>query len=251
MRSRPTRPRISPYDKKYDTLSAGQVGNDTVTAAPISDGAENTFFIFCPTFLPAKSGNRPTYDHERSASVIHFTGYREKVLIQAHESMIWRRIVVWSHEKLTAGTPPMKNQGPEGLQYRTRNISPIPNTAALRNFLFTGTQGIDYTKQTIHQASLNRANVTPVYDRTSIINPNNGPTLGNGKLVEKKFWNPGGKLVYDEVESGAKDFVNNGWVAQSGSSRGNMYIFDIFNTPGVTSTAGVFQPQGKTYWLQG
>lgn len=238
---------VSPYNKRKDTIRAATDNGNS--SAAISDGAENTFFGFCATFMPGRAGIRPEFGHERHNDRIHFTGYREKVLVQANESMIWRRLVVWSHERRLA-LQPRTIEGSGGAVIRQRNITPQANTENFREWLFQGTQGIDYTTQTIHQAPVNRSNVTVQYDRTSIINPNTGPTLGNGKLIEKKFWNPGGLIKYDDTEAGTKDFNHPGWSARSGASKGNMYIIDIFNTPGVNSSAGVFQPQGVTYWVE-
>ena len=242
---------VTPYNKKQDTIQSG-MPDSTQASAPISEGAENTFFLFCPTFLPGRSAVRARYAHERSNSRIHFTGYREKVMMKMTQSVIWRRIVVWSHERVSAAKPPIKGGG--GTQSvpgkRQRNILPQANTEYFREWLFQGTQGIDYTTNTIHQAPINRSNVTVSYDRTSIINPNNAPTEGNGKLIEKKFWNPGGLIKYDDDEAGSKNFNEPGWSARSGNSKGNMYIVDIFTTPGISSASGVFQPQGTTYWVE-
>lgn len=248
-RSYRRRPRytVSPFNKRKDAIRAGT--SDGSSSAAISDGAENTFFIFCPTFLPGRSGNRPLYSHERHNSNIHFTGYREKALVKTSESVIWRRIVVWSHTRRLEAMPRLVDGG-GSTQIRQRNITPQANTESFREWLFQGTQGQDYTTQTIHQAAVNRTTCTVSYDRTSVINPNMGPSLGNGKLMEKKFWNPGGYIKYDDAEAGSKDFIQPGWSGRSGSSRGNMYIIDIFNTPGVSSASGVFQPQGVTYWVE-
>lgn len=247
--SRRSRYTVTPYDKHQDTIQAG-MPNSTVSSAPISDGAQNTFFIFCPTFLPGRSAVRARYAHERSNSRIHFTGYREKVMMKMTQSVIWRRIVVWSHERVSVATPPIKGGGSGIPGKRQRNIQPQANTEYFREWLFQGTMGTDYTTNTIHQAPINRSNVTVSYDRTSIINPNNAPTEGNGKLMEKKFWNPGGLIKYDDDEAGSKNFNEPGWSARSGNSKGNMYIVDIFNTPGISTPCGVFQPQGTTYWVE-
>lgn len=240
---------VSPWNKHRDIIRAGMPDN-TMTSAPISDGAENTFFCFCPTYLPGRAAIRARYSHERSSSRIHFTGYREKVLLKMTQSVIWRRIVVWSHERVDMATPPIKGAGSGNPGTRYRNIVPQANTQYFRNWLFEGTQGIDYSQQTIHQAPINRSNVTVSYDRTSIINPNNAPTAGNGKLIEKKFWNPGGLIKYDDDEAGTRNFIEPSWSARSGNSKGNMYIVDIFNTPGISTASGVFQPQGTTYWVE-
>lgn len=157
---------------------------------------------------------------------------------------------MWSHERVSASTPPIKGGGSGVPGKRQRNIQPQANTEYFREWLFKGTQGTDYTTNTIHQAPVNRANVTVSYDRTTVINPNNAPTEGNGKLIEKKFWNPGGHIKYDDDEAGSKNFNEPGWSARSGNSKGNMYIIDIFNTPGISTASGVFQPQGTTYWVE-
>lgn len=182
------RPRytVSAYNKHRDTIQAG-MPNSTTSSAPISDGAENTFFLFCPTYLPGRSAIRARYSHERSNERIHFTGYREKVMMKMTQSVIWRRIVVWSHERVASATPPIKGGGSGVPGKRQRNIQPQANTEYFREWLFQGTQGTDYTSNTIHQAPVNRSNVTVSYDRTSVINPNN-PTFQVGKPRLRKVY---------------------------------------------------------------
>ena len=240
---------VSPYKQKRDTLVAAHNTNSEPTA-PISNGDFNTFFAFTPTYLPISLKPEPANAHERDSDVwrIAFRGYKERSLITATRSIIWRRIVLWSYTRFSDAMPPLKGTG--AASYYARQITPLTNSAELRGFLFRGEQGIDYTPSTIHQAALNTTNFTVVMDRVVTVNPN-FDSSDNPKVFERKDWIPGGKIVYPYNESGTGVTTAAGWSSLSRESRGNMYVFDVFNTPGNTTAAGTFQPQAIRYWYEG
>lgn len=218
--------------------------------------APNTFFGFCPTFRQLLSSNSSvnTLPHSRQSAKIGFTGYKERVLIATGSSLIWRRIVLWSYTQFTPAQPPVKGQSTDNPNWYGRQTTPLENTIALREFLFEGTDGTDYTVHSIHEAKLNRNNFTVAYDRTRWLNPTHD-TEDFGYQKEFKFWNPGGKIIYDDDESGSEKLPANGWSSSTRESRGNMYIFDIFNSGlGLTSDVSNiarFCPQGTAYWVEG
>lgn len=223
--------------------------------APIANGKTNTIFGFCPTYRPRYLEGIQSDRHMRSANHVRFSGYREVSMINVIQSVIWRRIVVWSYSRINPTIPPIKQI--QGGDYLTRQITPLDETdQSLQRFLFQGTMGLDFTADTIHQAPLNTANFTVVKDRVRIVNPNfSGGDGTNGKVLETKDWIPGGKVVFEHTEAGSKDLAkagdNTGWSSLSRESRGNLYVFDVFNSPGSTKTVGSFQPEGTVYWTEG
>lgn len=143
--------------------------------------------------MPISLKPEPANAHERDSDVwrIAFRGYKERSLITATRSIIWRRIVLWSYTRFSDAMPPLKGTG--AASYYARQITPLTNSAELRGFLFRGEQGIDYTPSTIHQAALNTTNFTVVMDRVVTVNPN-FDSSDNPKVFERKDWIPEGKL---------------------------------------------------------
>lgn len=248
------RNRISPYEKRKDTVKGAHETNDTDFG---SIGTPNTLFGYCPTFLGRNAFRGKDIAQARigrDSRTIGFSGYKERVLIATSSPLIWRRIVIWTYIQAGATIGPTKDGGVVG-KYATRQITPIEIDSNLRSWLFRGSQGIDYTKHTLHEAPLNTDNFRVQMDRTQVINP----TVSSGDqfstLREKKFWNPGGKIIYDEDEAGNHFGNSLGWSVPSGPSKGNMYIFDLF-TDGMAHTSDVkniarFAPQGIRYWVEG
>lgn len=120
--------------------------------------------------------------------------------------------------------------------------------------------GPSLTGKTLWARSLGRyvtlTSFTIQSDTTRIINPtSNVVSQGFGTIREKKFWQPGGKIIYDDDEAGSQVSRSSGWSVPSFPSKGNMYIFDLF-TDGMAHTADQgnvarFLPQGIHYWVEG
>lgn len=246
--------RVSPFDHKKDTLVGGHnTSNTTFVPIAVTDAEPNMFLGFCPTWLPHNTGAAttvgPATRHRRGQPTIFFKGYRENVNLTVQSSVIWRRVVLWSYRRVVEMQPPLKGTAPAA--YHVRQLTPISNTVAFRTWLFAGTQGIDYTVQTLHQAALNTTNFVVQSDKTRTINWNVDATV-DFKYYEKKFWNPGGKIVYPYDEQGETTSLGaGGFSANSRESKGNMYIIDIFSAPGTNGTVGNFSPQGTRYWKEG
>jgi hypothetical protein len=245
---------ISPYQKKRDTVRAAHSTQSDNAWAPI--GTPNTIFGFSPTWrdrTQITSSDNPTI--ERRSRHVGYSGYKERVLIATSSPLIWRRIVIWSYIQVDSLAPPLKKDA-AGNKYYTRNVTPLQLGPTLRNWLFRGTKGVDYTTDSVHEAPLNTDNFTIQSDTTRIINPtSNVVSQGFGTIREKKFWQPGGKIIYDDDEAGSQVSRSSGWSVPSFPSKGNMYIFDLF-TDGMAHTADQgnvarFLPQGIHYWVEG
>ena len=137
---------ISPYNKKHDVIKGAHDTNDN-SFAPI--GAPNTFFGYCPTYMPnaVAEDTSPNRQKVRMSKNVGFTGYKERVHIATAESLIWRRIVIWSYNRLNNTAGPTKTDS-DGASYTTRQITPLELNEGVRAFLFRGTQGVDYTENT-------------------------------------------------------------------------------------------------------
>ncbi|WGD01128.1 MAG: capsid protein [Genomoviridae sp.] len=256
-RRRPRRRRrswISPYNKKHDVIKGAHDTNDN-SFAPI--GAPNTFFGFCPTYMPnlvtGDTGHNPS--KVRTSKNVGYTGYQERVHIATAESLIWRRIVIWSYNRLNNTAGPSKTDS-SGTSYTTRQITPLQLNEGVRAFLFRGTQGVDYTENTLHEAPLNADHFTVAYDRTRVLQPRRDTGDEYGHIFNMKFWNPGGRIIYSDDEDGLqKGSEVNGWSSLGRSSKGNMYIFDVFSTgyslTSDTPSIARFAPTGTRYWVEG
>lgn len=245
---------ISPYNKKRDVVKGAHDSNDN-SFAPI--GAPNTFFGFCPTYMPNAVAGDTGHNHQkvRLSKNVGFTGYQERVHIATAESLIWRRIVIWSYNRLENTAGPTKTDS-DGNVYTTRQITPLQLTEGVRAFLFRGTQGVDYTENTLHEAPLNSDHFTVAYDRTRVLQPRRPTGDEYGHIFNMKFWNPGGRIIYSDDEDGlTKGPLVNGWSSLGRASKGNMYIFDVFST-GFSLTSNTpsiarFAPTGCRYWTEG
>lgn len=178
-------------------------------------------------------------------------------MVSAHRPILWRRIVVWSTIRIGTAQPVVGTDSASGHDYLKRNITPITQNEELREFLFKGTLGSDYTQSSIFEAGLNRSHYTVSYDKTRVINPSHTyPDTIAGQIVYNKFWNPGGKVVYDEDEQGSDTKDSSGWSVYASPSRGNMYIIDVFGDGGSRSGSGDvtdigrFRPVGVSYWRE-
>lgn len=252
MRRRRGYARISPYDKRHDNWVGAQSGNSQ-DYAQISNGNENTFFGVSPTWMPGSAGvarEQRTGAYMRNSDRIDFTGYRETLLITVREPVIHRRIAFWTYEELDNMRPVLK-QSTTASQTYYRNINPLTNDANFRSFLFQGTQGTDYTIATIHQAKLKTENFTVAFDRTRTINPAYEHVGSGGHVNETKYWFRGGRILYQEREQGQAKAATTGWSTLSRSGKGNLYVIDVFNSPGNSEAIGQFQVQGTRYWKEG
>lgn len=196
--------------------------------------------------------------HNRHSRRVDYTGYRERVMVTARRPVMWRRIVVWSYIRIGNATPVIGTDS-NGNDFFKRNVTPVVgnSTSDIREFLFAGTQGPDFSASGVFEAPLNRDHYSVAYDKVRVINPSHAyPDGVGGQISWRKFWNPGGKIVYDEDEKGSSAGDSTGWSVYSNPSRGNMYIFDIFGDGGnhpegnPAEQIGKFRPVGQNYWRE-
>lgn len=188
--------------------------------------------------------------HSRWADTIFMNGYKERISIQANSPIIWRRIVFWTYFENEAAVGPRKGGSTSGsAAYYTRQMTPVQNTADLRQIIFRGIQGIDYNARTMINAPLNRDVIDVVMDKTQTVNPIGG---GMPRIQNRKHYFKGGKIVYHQKESGSVE-TNSAWSVPGRKSKGNMYIFDLFSDNGFSdskTTKGQFSCEGRLYWSE-
>lgn len=243
-------PRISPYDKKSDTMKPAHETNMN-DFAPI--GYPNTFFMFCPTFRPSNLDDTAgaTVPLARQSSHIGFTGYKEVVNIATAKPLVWRRVVFWSFERYTMAQPPLKDAG--DTRFLTRNITPIQIGSVQE--LFKGTINVDWTQNTLNQVPMDTHKMRVVSDRRRTINPRFQSTNTYDYVVEQKYWYRGGKIIYDDSEYGSEILEPSGFASLAPQQKGNLYILDMF-TDAFSSTADLssvarFSATGTAYWVEG
>lgn len=266
-RSRRYRPRryvrklkgISPYDKKSDTMMSWCTLDSTPdatlgTSTGPFDANNTSVFCFCPTWIPSdtksenEAGNRL---RDGEAWKIYFTGFAERSLIRVMTGTIWRRVAVWSYDRIEAAMPVPSEETGEGLYYR-RNLNYVdPTRDDFMRWLFQGTRDVDFQPWSYINAPLNKSHFSVAMDRTITINPNHAHTQSGdaGQIFTKRDWFRGGKIVFDNIENGTSA-ESDGWSSYKRESKGNLYIVDIFFSPDQTDY-GYFQTESTRYWLEG
>lgn len=250
IRRRRNVPRISPYDKKSDTMKPAHLTNDN-DFSPI--GFPNTFFLFCPTYRPAQLEDTPgaTIPLARASSHIGYTGYKEVVNIATGKPLVWRRMVFWSFDRYVDAQPAVKDVS--GVGTLNRNITPLGLGTAQQ--FFKGTLNVDFTANTLHQVPLDTNKCQVVSDRRRTLNPRYQSSDTYDFIFEQKFWYRGGKIIYDDSEYGSKVLEPSGWASLAPQQKGNLYILDMF-TDAFSSTANLdsiarFSATGTAYWVEG
>ena len=227
---------ISPYQHKKDTIRPAHQTNDN-TWANISVGGStpNTFILFCPTARqrngPVGAGFFPSLDYGRSSKEIYFKGYKERMSVFATSSFVWRRIVFWSVNQVANAIGPKKGGGDASVNaFYTRQMTPTENSASFRDFIFQGTDGTDYTANTLHHARVDRESNYVVMDKTYNINVKDSSDV---YMLNLNHYYKGGRINYDDEESGSVLVNSSPWsVANPRGTMGNMYILDIFSDGG-------------------
>lgn len=217
----------------------------------------NMFVMYCPTgrsrpaAQQAPNDLEPDLPHARFQKSIDVTGYKDKLTMTFDSSFIWRRIVFWSHERFTEALGPLKGDfNLPSRQYYTRQLTPITKSIDWKNLVFAGTEGIDYDTQTLHMAPLNKKAIYVQMDKTYTLN---GGETSDFTIRHYKHWFPGGRIDYDDQESGNINVLSKPWSERSVRTKGNMYILDIFSDAGSHSSAvdvGRMYAEGRLYWKE-
>lgn len=217
--------------------------------------------------------------HLREDGRVWYKGYAERVILKIRKPLIWRRVVFWSHHRISQAVPfrfphalfpDVETYGRRGDYFNTDNPSELELDA-----LFKGTIDQDYNSRNRWEQKISPTKNRVVFDKTMTFNPGyrqeqfdgtnvvqdatNG-TL-DGHLINKRFWHGGkkcsGPVIYDDRESGSLLVSNDrdGWSSWDPKSRGNLYILDIFTQGYDTGTAydtresiGTVAYTGTSYW---
>lgn len=225
--------------------------NTSQTQAPLNLGTN--VFAFCPTYRDLN----PALQNTRETAFTFAKGYRERITIRVSQPVLWRRIVFWSYDRFFSTYPFQVSEPTDTDQdYYLRRLDHKNLYGAqsqLRQGLFRGTSGIDYTNSSLHNAVIDRQKNRVKYDRTINVTPNyDASTDEFGKIMERTQWHPcNAKIMYDDIEEGSS-VIRNGWSSVARRSAGNMYIVDIISTgdSGLdTSTqVGTVAMHGTYYW---
>lgn len=250
----PKRKVLSPYTNKRDTIRPSHAKNDkTVTTITAGGGNPNSLILYCPTARSRVKWDFPGYPklaHARAQDKVYFTGYKERIDVQAQTFFIWRRIVFWTYNQIDAAIGPTKGGGGNNnFGHLTRQMTPIQNTRVLRNLVFQGEDGIDFTAQTLHLAPLNHSRIDVQMDKSWNMNPIGANAY---KMQSRKHFFRGGKIEYSDSEVGGAVF-SSPWSSPCRKSKGNMYILDIFSDGGFHDSnqeVGKIQCEGKVYWSE-
>lgn len=244
--------------KKQDTLFGSiSTSLDGPGAKGLLDGT--TMFLYNATY---RQYQNHTMGHVRNTSTPYYVGIKDRVLLTSVFPYTHRRVCFWSYQRF-GGSAPLTFQNPNdaaGPHIQRRYLNPLDDTSNgdTLEYLFKGTLGVDYSKDTRAITPLDDARLKIVYDRTTSVNPalaapSETASYG-GKITAKKFWHPIRRTVqYDEDEDGASiDQTEPGWAAPSPNSPGNFYILDIFSTGIHLDTPdmpiGSFMPETTVYW---
>lgn len=244
----------------YGNASANIPGPFTVNT-PAANGGASTILLWIPTARDntTQSGTGGISDTAtRTSTTCFMKGLKETIEIQTNTGVAWqwRRICFTSKDPSAtfANALPNSYQGytetSDGYVRQcqtltTKNTTDAAQLNQLRNVLFRGALGIDWSDYNTAPIDTNRVSLK--YDKTQIIRSGND----TGVLRRQSIWHPMNKnLVYDDDEVGG----NNLDVVYSTGGKagmGDYYVVDIF-TAGASATAGtdklLFAPQATLYW---
>lgn len=176
--------------------------------------------------------------------------------MRTSQPMLWRRIVLWTYDQWYSAVPyRVAEPNDPNEEYYLRRLDKKELFGAqtqVRQQLFRGTSGIDYTNSALHNARVDRIKNRVVYDKTINVTPNyDASTDEFGKIIERTQWHPCNKtIIYEDQEEGSSK-IGSGWSSIVRKSAGNMMIVDIMTTgDGGTGTdqCGTVGMHGTYYW---
>lgn len=216
--------------------------------APILTGDENYIF---PWLATGRNQFGPKYaTPTRSATACYMRGLKEVVQVQTNNGTPWqwRRICVQLKANVIYGSnfPDLRfwDNGGNGVHRVVNNTDQLGPASVLLDFLFRGTQGIDWSDT--FSAPVDTTRVTLAYDRTKRL------TSGNqyGMMKSFKMWHPMNKtLVYDDEEDGGTMIPSALSVADK-RGMGDYFIVDFIRagTGGTDADRMSWHPNATLYW---
>lgn len=258
-RKRLRRQIINTASKKYrDTLISSTEGTLPANSiAPLYSGLN--VFAFCPTFRDRAALDEQQEIARHSANVF-YKGYKELLSLRTSQPIVWRRIVFWTYDTWFSLVPwrlDRSNTGDPPETYYARRIDHkafFGSDSGLRNMMFRGSLGIDYTSEGVVHTPVDRKRNRVVYDKSFNITPNyDASTDEFGKMIQKKLWHPANRTIwYDDVEQGSSVTSQSGWSSPSPLSAGNMFVVDLISNGeqqlDPSTQLGTFTASGVEYW---
>lgn len=214
---------------------------------------------FASLFMPSarKLGHDAAGEATRERQVTFSVGYKERVEVNILGGGVWkwRRLVFAFKGKrlydqdVTWSLPWYdKSVDPEGCDMARVIAQPTTEQhQAIREVLWDGTEGIDWTSEFTAKPDTSR--ITPFFDRTFTFNPRNE----SGFSRTFRFWHRTGKnIVYDEDEEGGAPAAPGAYVSVEGKpGMGDLFVYDIafLAVPAASGTAAMtWSPEGTYYW---
>lgn len=250
--------------KKRDTMMVvgfnSAAGAPTGTASygigvPIQAGRTNTF-VWQPTGRDLVDLNSVPGSIAKTAlrtsSTIYLRLLSEKITFTSNSSVpwLWRRIVYTgkgpSWRTTDQAVNPFYHESSNGWGRLMRQTDAWAGQAnqllALQARLFKGERAVDWLNQMT--APTDSARATILYDKTTSI------TTSNQSGMIKRFRRThvfNKNLVYDDDESGEQMTTNfNSVEAKPGM--GDVYVMDIFSSPGTATDLLYIDPEASLYW---
>lgn len=238
--------------RKFRDTYYGTPNTDNPSQTQASLNVGTNVFAFCPTYRDLNL----SLQNSRESAFAFAKGYRERITIRVSQPVLWRRIVFWSYDQFFSTYPFQVTDSNTGNDYYLRRLdhkSLYGAQSQLRQGLFRGTSGIDYTNSSLHNAVIDRQKNRVKYDRTINVTPNyDASTDEFGKIMERTHWHPcNSKIMYDDIEDGSS-VIRSGWSSVARRSAGNMYIVDIISTGDsgmdASTQVGTVAMHGTYYW---
>lgn len=236
--------------KKQDNMlcvtatSAGQ----TPAQAPLTiPGNVPVQLVWCATARDRESPNgSDTTISVRESDVCFMRGLKERVAVSTNSGASWK----WRRICFTAkGLNGSFGTGVDSLETSSGWVRLVANqnNTTMGNFLlqymFKGTQGVDWSDAFVAKVDTNR--ITVKYDKLFRMSSGNS----NGKYYDRKFWFPmNHNLNYSNDEAGETE-GNDNHSTLGKAGMGDYYVVDFIICQ--TNSDGdrlIFNPEATLYW---
>lgn len=221
----------------------------TPLTTPITLSSQINFYLWSPTYRERVDNVEGS---NRNTTRCYFRGVRERWDVRVDTAgWVHRRIVFWAFLTPSEAIPFQQGSAANDnlIYYRPFRLINPSASAGLLEYIFKGTNGIDYQAQLSYNAKLDNRRLRIVSDRSRTMNCGNN----SSSLNQYTIWTEINKdIVYDEEEAGGTS-TNSPWSVVGPNSPGNLFFMDIIYTQpladgGATIT---FNSQTTTYWHEG
>lgn len=236
--------------KKHDNMQPVVLDPAGVrTAGPITVGTG-----FASLFIPSARAisDSDVGEAHRERQTIYAKGYLENITVtlQAGASWRWRRIVFTAKglDLFSGYHVPWSDffTDPEvGSMERAISLMPTAQYVSVRDQIFDGAEGIDWTDQ--FNAKFDTTRFTLLSDKRITLNPGNE----SGLVKRFRFYQPlGHNIMYDDDENGSSG-QNTYLSTRAKIGMGDIYVYDfvqIMTQPATGEAQLTFSPEGCFYW---